>query len=202
MKKIFTLIAAMAITLTAAATDYTDNLSIEINKEQAGEPAPTTISIDQQSNGKYTIMMKQFSFMGAILVGDVTMTDVEGIDDAEGFTNYATKQTATITNGDETGIMGMLDGKIDVTLQQGSRSKDGKFYAVIDLTVPEVGDVHAVFGDNNFGGSSNINAAMAGNNDKVAAIYTLGGVQVSTMVRGINILKMQSGKTVKVMNNK
>lgn len=200
MKKIFTLIAAMAITLTAAATDYTDNLSIEINKEQAGEPAPTTISIDQQSNGKYTIMMKQFSFMGYILVGDVTMTDVEGVDDANGFTNYATTQTATITNGGD--IAAMLEGKIDVTLQQGSRSKDGKFYAVIDLTVPGVGDVHAVFGDNNFDGSSNINAATAGNNDKVAAIYTLGGTQVSTMVRGINILKMQSGKTVKVMNNK
>lgn len=199
MKKIFTLIAAMAITLTAAAKDYTDNLFITVNDDSA-PASETTISIDPQENGKYTIMLKQFSFMGQILIGDVTMTDVEGVTDAEDFTNYATTQTATITNGGD--IAAMLGGKIDVTLQHGSRSKDGKFYAVIDLTVPGIGPVHAVFGDNNFSGSSNINAATSGNNDKVAAIYTLGGTQVSTMVRGINILKMQSGKTVKVMNNK
>lgn len=197
MKKFFTLIAAMALTLTAAATDYTDKLSITIEGEEEAAESTTTISIDKQADGKYTIMLKQFSFMGSILVGDVTMTDVEGVTDENGFTNYATTQTATITNGAE--IAAMLGGKIDVTLQKGSRSKDGKFYAVIDLEVIGVGNVHAVFGDNNFD-ATGINTMNGTNGDKVSAIYTLGGARVNTMVRGINILKMQSGKTIKVMN--
>lgn len=197
MKKFFTLIAAAFMAVSAMATDYKDNLVISIN----GETMPATeaeISITEEAQeGKYTIMLKKFSFEG-LFIGDVTMTGVQGDDDSNGFTNYATTQTATITNGDPNGIQGMLGGKIDVTVKEGSRSKDGKFYALITLVVTGVGNVDAVFGDNNFGGAS-INGVNAAN-DKVAAIYTLGGAQVNTMSRGVNIIKMQSGKTVKVFN--
>lgn len=202
MKKIFTLITVMLVAMSAMAqdlksTDYHDQLVITINGETmpAGQ-AVITIS-EEAEEGKYTIKLNQFSFMG-LLIGDVTMTGVQGDDDSEGFTNYATTQTATITNGEVEGIMGMLGGKIDVTVKDGSRSKDGKFYAMITLVVPHVGNVDAVFGDNNFDGSS-ING-VSSDDDKVAAIYALNGARVSTMTRGVNILKMQSGKTIKVFN--
>lgn len=162
------------------------------------EQAVITIT-EEAEEGKYTIKLNQFSFMG-LLIGDVTMTGVQGDDDSEGFTYYATTQTATITNGEAEGIMGMLGGKIDVTVKDGSRSKGGKFYAMITLVVPGVGNVDAVFGDNNFDGSS-ING-VSSDDDKVAAIYALNGARVSTMTRGVNILKMQSGKTIKVFNRK
>lgn len=199
MKKIFTLIATAFMAVSAMATDFKDQLAISIN----GEAAPATeaeISINEETQeGKYTIMLKQFSFMG-LLIGDVTMTGVQGDDDSNGFTNYATTQTATITNGDPNGIMGMLGGKIDVTVKEGSRSKGNKFYAMITLVVPGVGNVEAVFGDNNFDATSidGINAT----NNKIAVVYTLGGQRVNSMVRGVNILKMQSGRTVKVFNKK
>ena len=45
-----------------------------------------------------------------------------------------------------------------------------------------------------------ISAGIADQNAKVAAVYTLGGQRVNSMVRGINILKLTNGKTVKVMN--
>lgn len=202
MKKIFTLITVMLVAMSAMAqdlksTDYHDQLVITINGETmpAGQ-AVITIS-EEAEEGKYTIKLNQFSFMG-LLIGDVTMTGVQGDDDSEGFTNYATTQTATITNGEAEGIMGMLGGKIDVTVKDGSRSKGGKFYAMITLVVPGVGNVDAVFGDNNFDGSS-ING-VSSDDDKVAAIYALNGARVSTMTRGVNILKMQSGKTIKVFN--
>lgn len=204
MKKIFTLITVMLVAMSAMAqdlksTDYHDQLVITINGETmpAGQ-AVITIS-EEAEEGKYTIKLNQFSFMG-LLIGDVTMTGVQGDDDSEGFTNYATTQTATITNGEAEGIMGMLGGKIDVTVKDGSRSKGGKFYAMITLVVPDVGNVDAVFGDNNFDGSS-ING-VSSDDDKVAAIYALNGARVSTMTRGVNILKMQSGKTIKVFNRK
>lgn len=204
MKKIFTLITVMLVAMSAMAqdlksTDYHDQLVITINGEtMPAEQAVITIT-EEAEEGKYTIKLNQFSFMG-LLIGDVTMTGVQGDDDSEGFTNYATTQTATITNGEAEGIMGMLVGKIDVTVKDGSRSKGGKFYAMITLVVPGVGNVDAVFGDNNFDGSS-ING-VSSDDDKVAAIYALNGARVSTMTRGVNILKMQSGKTIKVFNRK
>lgn len=202
MKKIFTLITVMLVAMSAMAqdlksTDYHDQLVITINgKTMPAEQAVITIT-EEAEERKYTIKLNQFSFM-VLLIGDVTMTGVQGDDDSEGFTNYATTQTATITNGEAEGIMGMLGGKIDVTVKDGSRSKDGKFYAMITLVVPGVGNVDAVFGDNNFDGSS-ING-VSSDDDKVAAIYALNGARVSTMTRGVNILKMQSGKTIKVFN--
>lgn len=204
MKKIFTLITVMLVAMSAMAqdlksTDYHDQLVITINGEtMPAEQAVITIT-EEAEEGKYTVKLNQFSFMG-LLIGDVTMTGVQGDDDSEGFTNYATTQTATITNGEAEGIMGMLGGKIDVTVKDGSRSKGGKFYAMITLVVPGVGNVDAVFGDNNFDGSS-INGVNS-DDDKVAAIYALNGTRVSTMTRGVNILKMQSGKTIKVFNRK
>lgn len=204
MKKIFTLITVMLVAMSAMAqdlksTDYHDQLVITINGEtMPAEQAVITIA-EEAEEGKYTVKLNQFSFMG-LLIGDVTMTGVQGDDDSEGFTNYATTQTATRTNGEAEGIMGMLGGKIDVTVKDGSRSKGGKFYAMITLVVPGVGNVDAVFGDNNFDGSS-ING-VSSDDDKVAAIYALNGARVSTMTRGVNILKMQSGKTIKVFNRK
>ena len=204
MKKIFTLITVMLVAMSAMAqnlkrTDYHDQLVITINGEtMPAEQAVITIT-EEAEEGKYTVKLNQFSFMG-MLIGDVTMNGVQGDDDSEGFTNYATTQTATITNGEAEGIMGMLGGKIDVTVKDGSRSKGGKFYAMITLVVPGVGNVDAVFGDNNFDGSS-ING-VSSDDDKVAAIYALNGARVSTMTRGVNILKMQSGKTIKVFNRK
>ena len=202
MKKIFTLITVMLVAMSAMAqdlksTDYHDQLVITIEgNTMPAEQAVITIT-EEAEEGKYTVKLNQFSFMG-LLIGDVTMTGVQGDDDSEGFTNYATTQTATITNGEAEGIMGMLGGKIDVTVKDGSRSKGGKFYAMITLVVPGVGNVDAVFGDNNFDGSS-ING-VSSDDDKVAAIYALNGARVSTKTRGVNILKMQSGKTIKVFN--
>lgn len=197
MKKLFTLIAVTMIATMAMAKDYTDKLSISVAGSDPFE-STTTIAINEEGNGKYTIMLKQFSFMG-LLIGDVTMTGVEGKTDAQGFTNYATTQDATITNGDPAGIQGMLGGKINVTVKEGTRSKGDKFYALISLTVPGVGDVNATFGDNNFTGTSIDNILNSADGQKVAAIYTTGGARVSSLVRGINILKLQNGETVKVM---
>lgn len=209
MKKIFTLITVMLVAMSAMAqdlksTDYHDQLVITIEgNTMPAEQAVITIT-EEAEEGKYTIKLNQFSFNG-MLIGDVTMNGVQGDDDSEGFTNYATVNengdpitlTATITNGDPI-FMGMLGGKVDVTVKEGSRSKDGKLYAMITLVVPGIGNVDAVFGDNNFDGSS-ING-VSSDDDKVAAIYALNGARVSTMTRGVNILKMQSGKTIKVFN--
>lgn len=206
MKKIFTLLALAIVAMGAMAEDYNERTvktyedKLQVTVQDMGsfdETASITIT-GQAEADLYTIQLNKFSF-SVMLIGDVTMTDVKGQTDADGFTNYATTQTATITNGEEEGIMGMLGGKIDVTVKEGTRSKGDKFYAVISLTVPSVGDVNAVFGDDNFD-TNGIDMAKTSNDNKVAAIYTLGGQRVSTMVRGVNIVKMTNGDTFKVVN--
>ena len=130
MKKIFTLIAMAMIAMGAMAQGnnektYEDNIVITV--ANLGEPVTDRASItitEQAEEGKYTIKLNQFSFLG-MLIGDVTMTDVQGDDDSEGFTNYATTQTATITNGAD--IQEMLGGKIDVTVH-GAAVENVKYF--------------------------------------------------------------------------
>ena len=88
MKKIFTLIAMAMITIGAMAQGnnektYEDNIVITVDNfpEPITDRASITIT-EQAEEGKYTIKLNQFSFQG-ILIGDVTMTDVQGDDDSE-----------------------------------------------------------------------------------------------------------------------
>ncbi len=199
MKKIFTLIAMAVMAVSAMAQDsktYTDNLSVTVAGMTNDSQASITITKQTEAD-KYTIQLNQFSFMG-MLVGDVTMTDVTGTTDAEGFTNFSTTQEATITNGAD--LMEMLGGKVNVSVKDGTRCKGDKFYALISLTVSGFGDINATFGDNNFSTEDGISKNTITEGDKVAAIYTLGGQRVNTPARGVNIIKMKSGKTVKTVN--
>lgn len=115
MKKIFTLIAAAFVAVNALAADYTDHLSISLN---GGEPsvsdATVSVNYKEGSDGLYDIVLKGFSFSG-LLIGDVTMTDVKGDDDSDGFTWFQTEQDAVITNGSS--IATLLGGKVHVTIK-------------------------------------------------------------------------------------
>ena len=66
------------------------------------------------SDGLYEIVLKNFSFSG-LPIGDVTMTDVKGDDDSEGFTWFQTDQDAVITNGGS--IATLLGNKVHVTIK-------------------------------------------------------------------------------------
>lgn len=152
MKKILTFFAAMAMTLTAMATDYTDQLSISLN---GGDPTTTTttVSVTQQegSDGLYTIVLKDFTFSG-LKIGDVTVSDVKGdaVDVVGGWTLFQeTTKEATITNGST--IATLLGGKINVTIKGGSCMNGSKLYLVLTLPVSLYGstiNVDAVFGTN------------------------------------------------------
>jgi hypothetical protein len=76
MKKLFTLLMAATLAIGSYAKDYTDELVVDVT----GLPKTTTtstISVDAQDNGKYTFLLKDFSFSG-IPIGDINLTDVEG----------------------------------------------------------------------------------------------------------------------------
>lgn len=198
MKKIFTLIAAAFVAVNALAADYTDHLSISLN---GGEPsvsdATVSVNYKEGSDGLYDIVLKNFSFSG-LLIGDVTMTDVKGDDDSEGFTWFQTDQEAVITNGGA--IASLLGGKVHVTIKEGSCMKGGKLYLEISLPVNMAGstiNVEAVFGTKL---TSGVSSAVTDAAADVKGIYTLDGTRRNTMKKGcVNIIRRADGRTVKVL---
>ena len=56
MKKLFTLITLFAGTVAAMGTDYTDKLVVNINNT-ATVPVTTTISVEEQPDGKYSLQL-------------------------------------------------------------------------------------------------------------------------------------------------
>ena len=150
MKKIFTIIALLALTMTAGAKDFTDQLAISLG---SGEPTITeaTISVEdvEGSDGLYNIILKEFSFQG-MNIGDVNIEEVKG-NSTVGDNGYVyfeeTTKEAAITNGGS--IAAILGNKVTVTIKEGSCMNDDKLYLVINLPVSMAGstlNVDATFG--------------------------------------------------------
>lgn len=141
MKKIFTLITLVSMSLCTWATDFKDKLAIDLG---LGTPVSSdaTISVTEQEDGKYTLVLKQFSF-GEMLIGDVTMENVPATTDVTGVTLLETEQEAAITNGGELAVA--LGGKVH--LKMNGELNSSKLYANISLTVTNVGNVTATFGE-------------------------------------------------------
>lgn len=171
MKKIITLSALALMALTANAKDYTDQLAITLSGMPQA-PSEAVISVDKNADNKYDIVLKQFSFEG-LLIGDVTINDVESTDTNNGYTYFKpiTKE-AGITNG--SAIAEMLGGKVTVTIKDGSKfgglNGQDKLYMIINLPVVlSYGsfDVDAVFGTGNYqienSGFELFHTATAGN---------------------------------------
>ena len=78
MKHFFTLMLAMVMsTMTAMATDYTDNLIITVDGGKPTTVNDVKITVTQQENEKYSFSLKDFSFAG-LKVGDIELNDIEG----------------------------------------------------------------------------------------------------------------------------
>ena len=157
MKKIFTLMAAAVMAMTAGAEDYTDKLAITLNGS-APMTSEATISVtpEEGADGTYTIVLNKFSFQG-LLIGDVTITGVKGTTTsaAGGYTFFdeVVDQEAAITNGDM--IATMLGNKVNVSVKPCSWMNADKMHLVINLPVKiamlgQDFDVVAVFGDSGY----------------------------------------------------
>ena len=173
---------------------YTDNLVISCD----GEVAPaqqTTITVTKYLDGKYNMMLKNFSFgegNEALLIGDVTMSNITGKEE-NGAITFETEQDAIITNGGE--IAELLEGKIHLKMK--GILKDGKLKALITLEVFEQ-NIKADFGGYE-SGTVGIHGITTSTNSAKGAIYDLSGRQLKTMQKGINIVRGKDGKMIKVM---
>lgn len=174
--------------------NYTDNLVISSD----GTAAPAqqaTITVTKYLDGTYNMMLKNFSFGegdDAILIGDVTMTNLTGKEE-NGAITFETEQDAIITNGED--IAELLKGKIHLNMK--GTLKDGKFKALITLKVMNQ-NIKADFGGYE-SGTVGIHGITTSTTTANGAIYDLSGRQLKTMQKGINIVRGKDGKMIKVM---
>lgn len=138
MKKLLYLMMVAAATMTAHATDYTDQLLVLVNGEGATQQA--TISVSEH-NGLYDLNLKNFLLMNGdtpMPVGNVELKDIvpETIGDA---IFLRTSQNITITNGDLPDVafwMGTMLGELPVQIT--AVLNGDRLRALIDLDLSDI----------------------------------------------------------------
>ncbi len=100
MKKIFTLMALAVSSLSMMAKDYTCPLVVSLSGIDMDPIEGVTVSVEQQTDGKYTLKLLNFDMGGAMPVGNIVVEDVEAT--VCGNTTVLTAQkNIEITEGDK-----------------------------------------------------------------------------------------------------
>ena len=154
MKKLLTFISLALCTLTAFANDYTDKLTVTVNGESMEQQA--TITITQQSDGKYTFSLNNFCLesvdddgtVSRMGVGNIVLADREGTTQ-DGITSISYDDIITITEGDDPSIdfwMGPMIGAVPINMV--ARFNDTQLYCeiYIDLMSLLGQKIEVVFG--------------------------------------------------------
>ena len=203
MKKILLSMIALFIAIAASADTYTGKLAICLDPEQGySDPEDATISVDKQSDGKYTLVLVNFSFSG-LSIGDATVSNINATEENGAIVLKAENADAPVTGG----ILGdaLVGRKVVMTMT--ATIKDGVLTAIIDpiAVTLDMGEgpgtlaVKAIFGPEDYVTNATGISSVSASADKAARIYDLSGRQFPTMQKGLNIVKTESGKTIKVM---
>ena len=200
MKHFFTLMLAMVMsTMTAMATDYTDNLIITVDGGKPTTVNDVKITVTQQENEKYSFSLKDFSFAG-LKVGDIELNDIEG-QEKDGIITLNVPETKIYVQNPAFGIGTTINaaGGINFSMTSKISNVTNKMYA--DMTMKAMGqNIKAIYGDekNITTGIKTLQATTKANN--ATSIFTLAGQQVSSMTSGnVYIVKTTDGKTKKVI---
>lgn len=153
MKKLFTLIAMLAGTTAAMATDYTDKLVVTID----GTYTPATnnvISVEEQADGTYNLQLKnfmlKFSEEDVMPVGTINVTNVKKTKSGAS-TLLTSSQDILIEAGDipgyeEAWIGPSISAISPVPVNVNADMKDGHLYALITINFMGM-NIEVTFGD-------------------------------------------------------
>lgn len=201
MKHFFTLMLAMVMsTMTAMATDYTDNLIITVDGGKPTTVNDVKITVTQQENEKYSFSLKDFSFAG-LKVGDIELNDIEG-QEKDGIITLNVPETNIKVKNPAIGTGTLINtlGGINFSMTAKISNVTNKMYA--DMTMKAMKqNIKAIYGDENNIIATGINKPQTVTlPNGINAIYNLAGQQVSSMTSGnVYIVKTTDGKTKKVI---
>lgn len=154
-----------------------------------------TVVFSKMDDGTYQFVLQQFSFSG-LVIGDVTITKGLNAEEKDGTIVLTTDNVeAPVTNSD---MADMLGGKVLITMK--ATIKEGKMVAElsnihVNLSGTEM-DVTAKFeSSSSTTGINSVSTASA----QTSRIYDLSGRELPAMQKGLNIVKMANGETVKII---
>lgn len=154
-----------------------------------------TVVFSKMDDGTYQFVLQQFKF-GDLVIGDVTITKGLNAEEKDGTIVLTTNNVeAPVTNSY---MADMLGGKVLITMN--ATIKEGKMVAElsnihVNLSGTEM-DVTAKFeSSSSTTGINSVSNASA----KTSRIYDLSGRELPAMQKGLNIVKMANGETVKII---
>lgn len=154
-----------------------------------------TVVFSKMDDGTYQFVLQQFKF-GDLVIGDVTITKGLNAEEKDGTIVLTTNNVeAPVTNSN---MAAMLGGKVLITMN--ATIKEGKMVAELsNIHVNLLGqemDVTAKFeSSSSTTGINSVSNASA----KASRIYDLSGRELPAMQKGLNIVKMANGETVKII---
>lgn len=154
-----------------------------------------TVVFSKMDDGTYQFVLQQFKF-GDLVIGDVTITKGLNAEEKDGTIVLTTDNVeAPVTNSN---MATMLGGKVLITMK--ATIKEGKMVAELsNIHVNLLGqemDVTAKFeSSSSTTGINSVSNASA----KTSRIYDLSGRELPAMQKGLNIVKMANGETVKII---
>ena len=136
MKKIFTFVAAAALSLAAIANDYAGNITVLINNQ--GTTQETTITITQNEDETYCLSIKNFKLSNeqtTIDVGNIVVDSLKGYT-INGLTTVVADQVINIQNGDDPSVpmwYGPYLGDVPIVMAAQFDGTDAKADIDIDM---------------------------------------------------------------------
>lgn len=186
--------AATAVETTTFQGKIAVGFTAEI-PEIGDDSDAATVVFSKMDDGTYQFVLQQFSFSG-LVIGDVTITKGLNAEEKDGTIVLTTDNVeAPVTNSD---MAAMLGGKVLITMK--ATIKEGKMVA-------ELSNIHV----NLLGTEMNVTAKFESSSSttginsvstasvQTSRIYDLSGRELPAMQKGLNIVKMANGETVKII---
>lgn len=201
MKKVFTLMVFLMTALCTFGQVFTDDLHVTSGAGRTTDYAQKEVELTKVSDDVYKFTFRKLAPMEYKTFGDFVVEDVTATVDAAGEMTFSTASTeGTWTNVTSTAaIGGVTEGSKSLISAFTATLSADKSKLIVDFTFMTLGsDVNVVFGKE-YTDPTAINTLTTADDNKYVAIYTLGGVRMQNLQRGINIVRTASGKVKKVL---
>ena len=157
------------------------------------EEAPATkrfveaqeIQLSDNGDGTYTVIIKNLGDSEGDPAGDIQFTATA---------TEAEDGTISLTADTQVELGGYYTGSGEYAVKFNGTLNGEDLTATYDIDIPS-GAAHAEFGNGVTNGINTVNNT----NNTITSIYTVGGAKVNSLQKGVNIVRLANGKTVKVI---
>lgn len=199
MKKIFTLFSLLMLTVVAMAADLTTGVTFKgtwADADSGYTPAEGEIKVTKTEDGlKFEVknhIFNGYAFPDYTVDYKIDVTEDGSFNDESGFSiatlgGNASTEGTSVTNVYWQMLKGSVNNEsIDLYMKYMGVNMGELLHITFKGTAVE--DV-----------VDGINSVDTADNSTITEIYTLGGARVNSLQKGINIVRLANGKTVKVI---